>query len=94
MLDEESVRRIIEHMNDDHSDAVLLYVQAFAKKTNAVSAQLVEFDNVGMGIQYQLDNGNQAECRIDFEEPLKIVEQARPVLVKMVGQARALTEQN
>ena len=69
MLDENSVQRIITHMNDDHADAVLLYAKAFAGCDQATSARLVSFDERGMGIQC-MEGGVENNCRVEFELPL------------------------
>ena len=89
MLDQETSDRIIEHMNDDHADAVLLYVQVFAGHADAETARLVEFDAQGMGIRYRGAGGAEAHCRIEFETPLQSGGDARKLLVDMVDQARA-----
>ncbi|MBF2759480.1 MAG: DUF2470 domain-containing protein [Ectothiorhodospiraceae bacterium AqS1] len=87
MLEEETVKGIIEHMNADHADAVLLYVRAFAGHEAATSAQIVSFDEKGMDIAF-VEKGSEGACRIDFEKPLSHAGDARRVLVKMVGDAR------
>ena len=88
MLDQETSNRIIEHMNDDHADAVLLYVQVFAGQADAETARLVEFDAHGMKIRYRRADA-EADCRIEFETPVANGAAARKLLVDMVGQARA-----
>ncbi|WP_025770822.1 DUF2470 domain-containing protein [Thioalkalivibrio sp. HK1] len=87
MLEDEAVKGIIEHLNDDHADAVLLYVRAFAGHDAATSAYIVNFDEKGMGIAF-IENDKEASCRIDFEKPLAHAGEARRVLVDMVGKAR------
>lgn len=87
MLNAEAVARIIEHMNADHADAVLLYVRAFAGQDQATSAQMVDFDAHGMGIDYLKDGGRHS-CRVEFAQPLADAGEARAVLVAMVGEAR------
>ena len=89
MLEERALNRIIEHMNDDHADALLLYVQAFAGHTEATSARLVTFDERGMGIIFSTPDGADSQCRIDFDAPLAHAGEARRVLVEMVDEARA-----
>ena len=89
MLEERALNRIIKHMNDDHADALLLYVQAFAGHTEATSARLVTFDELGMGICFSTSDGAESECRIDFDVPLAHAGEARRVLVEMVDEARA-----
>lgn len=90
MLDDKAVQRIISHMNDDHADAVLMYAQVFAGRTQAVSARLVSFDERGMGILCSEPDG-ETECRVDFDKPLANAGEARQMLVNMVDRARQLS---
>jgi putative heme iron utilization protein len=88
MLDQQAVQRIIGHMNDDHGDAVLLYAKAFAGRVNATSAKLVDFDERGMGIAC-VEGGGETQCRVDFDQPLVDLGDARRVLVALSERARA-----
>ena len=92
MLDQETADSIIEHMNDDHTDAVLLYVQTFGGRGDATSARLVGFDTNGMNIRFSIGGGHESECRIDFETPVKSAGAARRRLVEMAQQARTSLE--
>lgn len=87
MLDEQAVARIIEHMNDDHADALLLYAQAFAGRSTASAAHLVSFDERGMQIRCTED-GRHVDCRVEFDRTLQSAGDARQVLVAMSAQAR------
>lgn len=87
MLDADAVQRIISHMNDDHADAVLLYVQAFAERPQAGEAKMIAIDSHGMDIEY-LEGENELSCRVAFAKPLAHAGEAREVLVAMVRQAR------
>ena len=87
MLDDNAVTRIITHMNEDHADAVLLYVKAFAQRSRASSARMTGIDENGMDIQYTQE-GAEKTCRVDFEQPLGDAGEARRVLVAMADQAR------
>ncbi len=87
MLDRQTIKGIIAHMNEDHADAVLLYVQAFAGHADATSASLVGFDARGMDIRFR-GVGDEADCRIEFESPVDSAGDARRLLVKMAAAAR------
>ncbi len=88
MLNRQTSEQIIEHMNDDHADAVLLYVRVFAERDDADAARLIEFDANGMNIRYRI-GGAESECRIDFDSPVETAGAARRMLVEMAAQARA-----
>lgn len=94
MLDQDSVVRIIEHMNDDHADALLLYVKAFGGESAAVAASLESFDEKGMGIRYRMADGGESACRIEFKSPLTDAREARKILVEMVERARSQLGEN
>ncbi|TVR50776.1 MAG: DUF2470 domain-containing protein [Puniceicoccaceae bacterium] len=81
-------RGIIDHMNDDHADAVLAYSRHFGQLPEASSARLTAIDRSGLDLEVELPEGRRP-LRIDFAQPLESPTQAREVLVEM---ARAAAE--
>ncbi len=79
--------RICQHMNDDHSDAVLVYAQAFGGLKEAIAAQMQAIDATGMDITAQV-NGENVLIRINFDHVLQDSEDAHHTLIAMVRQAR------
>jgi putative heme iron utilization protein len=79
--------RICKHMNDDHSDAVLVYAQVYGKATEAISAKMETIDPEGMNLSVINDSG-QSQIRINFPQPLTSAKEAHHVLVDMLKQAR------
>ncbi len=79
--------RICQHMNDDHSNAVLLYAQAFGGVKEAQAAQMQAIDATGMDINAQV-NGDNVPVRINFNHVLQDSEDAHQTLITMVKQAR------
>lgn len=79
--------RICQHMNDDHSDAVLVYAQAFGGLKEAIAAQMQAIDSTGMDITAQV-NGENVPIRINFDHVLQDSEDAHHTLIAMVKQAR------
>lgn len=79
--------RICQHMNDDHSNAVLLYAQAFGGVKEAQAAQMQAIDATGMDINAQV-NGENVPVRINFDHVLQDSEDAHHTLIAMVKQAR------
>lgn len=88
MLSEEEKSSVIQHMNTDHADAVLAYVQAFSGCTDARSAELVELETHEMTLNVQTCAGDES-TRITLSEPVNTLGDARRVLIKMARDARA-----
>ncbi|BAZ13612.1 hypothetical protein NIES4071_54510 [Calothrix sp. NIES-4071] len=82
--------RICTHMNDDHSDAVLVYAQTFGGLKEAQAAQMQSIDTTGMDITARV-NGENVSIRINFDHVLKDSEDAHHTLIAMVKQARVKT---
>lgn len=79
--------RILDHMNDDHADAVLNYARHFGDKTDARSAKLVDIDQESIFLEAETDAG-QEPLRIQFPQPLATPDEAHVTLVVMAKQAR------
>jgi putative heme iron utilization protein len=78
---------VIEHMNDDHTEANLLYVQALAGLPEATAATLVGIDRYGLTLQATVDTGSRL-ARVAFPEPLTGPDQARPAVIELLTLAR------
>ena len=79
--------RICNHMNEDHSDAVVLYAKTFGGVANATAAQMLSIDSEGMDLTAQV-NGENVPVRIQFDRTLADAEDAHQTLIAMVKQAR------
>ena len=75
------------HMNADHADAVLLYVQAFAAIENATLARMVSIDLIAMTLEYECPEGTGV-ARIVFDPPLTDPQELRARLVALTNEAR------
>ncbi len=82
--------RICKHMNDDHADAVLTYVQVFGNTQAATAAKMESIDPDGMNLTAQVD-GEAVPVRVAFANPLANAQEAHHVLVDMLKQARTST---
>ena len=58
----------IEHLNDDHADALLLMAHALGGHPDATEATCVRIDRYGLDLRLQTPRGI-AETRIAFAEP-------------------------
>ena len=81
--------RIIEHMNDDHADALVAYCQVFANLENVESARMVGVDRYGMDIMATHTDGAQRAARVAFPAPVNAVEDVRAATVALLREARA-----
>jgi putative heme iron utilization protein len=79
--------RICKHMNEDHSDAVLLYAKIFGNTTDAESATLESVDTNGMNLSANV-GGSSIPLRIGFDHALEDSEDAHHTLIEMVKQAK------
>ena len=83
----EQVAAMVSHMNDDHADSVLLYVDAYSDVKGASAARLVSIDAAGMDIQAAVD-GRDVAVRIGFEKRLETAKDAHLTLVSLSKRAR------
>lgn len=83
--------RICQHMNEDHSDAIVLYAQVFGKITQTTSAQMLSIDAQGMDLTAKI-NEETIPVRIQFDHVLADAEDAHQTLISMVKQARVISQ--
>jgi heme iron utilization protein len=82
----DSAAEIIRHMNDDHSDALLLLAKAFAG-IEAQEAKMTAVDRLGFNVRLKTPERMRG-ARIAFLHEVANPQQTREVLVQMVQQAR------
>lgn len=81
--------RICQHMNEDHTDAVVLYAKVFGNSPEAEAAQMLAIDPQGMDLSVTVP-AEIAPIRIAFDHPLKDAEDAHYTLIEMIKQARKI----
>lgn len=86
-LDPLSAKRAIDHMNDDHADALLRYAHHFGKRTDAKTARMTSLNEVGFSIEITTEY-SQVELQIPFKAPLTCEKDAHTMLVSMAVEAR------
>ena len=79
---------IIAHMNDDHTEAMVLYCKAFSKATDATAAHMTGVDRYGFEMSAVTGQGPRP-IRLAFAEPVSTSEEVRAALVVMLKDARA-----
>jgi putative heme iron utilization protein len=79
---------IVEHMNDDHRDANLLYVQRLAGLATATDASMVGVDRYGITLRADTPEGPRM-ARLPFAAPIGSVDEARPAVIALLDDARS-----
>ncbi len=82
----DSASEIIQHMNQDHLDALVLLAKQFTK-IDAEAAAMTSVDRLGM--QVRIKAGEEFYSRrIGFIREVANTQECRKVIVEMVGIAR------
>ncbi len=76
--------RMIEHMNDDHLDACLLYAQHYLGIGSATSASMTDITRSTMTLDIESGDGTSRTETYAFERQLTSVEDAALFLARMV----------
>lgn len=79
---------ILEHMNADHSDALVSYARAFTRAAEAEEVVMTAVDRLGLELLVTTERG-PCPARIAFDAPTETPEAARKALVALVRAARA-----
>ena len=80
------IDRMCNHMNKDHSEAVLTYAKHFGQQTDAEAATMVALDENGMDLEI-IVNAASKTLRIPFPTTLGNAQDAHTVLVDMMKEA-------
>jgi len=79
---------ILEHMNQDHADALPLYCQAFSRVADVQKATMTSIDRLGFEMSVVTGAGTRT-VRLAFPEPIASKADARRALVGLLRAARA-----
>jgi len=92
-LDDKAVAAITSHMNQDHSDALVLYLRVYGKiNTSSIAdVRMTNIDETGLDISYS-SAGEVNKVRINyvecgFDSTVDCRQAARAMLVQMVNEA-------
>jgi putative heme iron utilization protein len=80
------IAQICEHMNDDHSDSLVLYAKVFGKCDGALGARLRAFDADGIDLDVETGDGER-RTRILFDHAVQDADDARVTLIAMAREA-------
>lgn len=78
---------IIEHMNEDHGEAMVAYARVFGGVADATGARMMGCDRYGFEMLVEHPSGKQA-VRLGFGETTDTPEAVRKAMVRMVAEAR------
>jgi putative heme iron utilization protein len=78
---------IVDHMNEDHVDAMVMFCQAFTRATDTTTATMTSVDRYGFEISAQTGRGPRP-IRLAFSAPIATPEDARREMVALVRRAR------
>lgn len=84
----EGAERAIDHLNDDHADALLEMAQALGGCPEATAARCLDADRTGLDLLVQTPAGER-EVRVSYEEPIEDPAGLRKATVKLAQKARA-----
>ncbi|MEM9884840.1 MAG: DUF2470 domain-containing protein [Bacteroidota bacterium] len=84
------VTNAVEHMNDDHRDAMIDILQAFCDADWVVDAEMLHFDREKIKIRGLGEADKTADFEVAYDQPLTTAKEFRPVLIGMLKQARAM----
>lgn len=85
-LNAEAVASILEHMNDDHADAIAQYARTFGGVTDVLGASMTGLDATGMDLEVDTPAGRRAS-RIPFDHVLADADDAHHTLIRMARPA-------
>ena len=81
---------IVEHMNDDHADALVAYCQVFGGRPATGSAEMVSVDRYGFTMLAVDEGGSdKTAVRIAFGRQVDTVGAVRAAMIKLLHEARA-----
>jgi putative heme iron utilization protein len=84
-------KHILDHMNKDHTSAILAYCQAFSKAGEVPEATMTGIDRYGFEMSAKTEKGPRP-IRVAFDAAIGDAKEARTQLVELAKRARAQTE--
>ena len=78
---------IIEHMNDDHRDAMTILCKKMSKAIDTTDATMVSIDRYGFEMSAVTSDGNRP-IRLAFDNEISTSDEARMEIISLVKRAR------
>ena len=80
---------IIEHMNDDHAEALVLYCRTFGDRPDTAAARMVTVDRYGFAmLARDAPDGDETAVRLPFGRRVDTTNEVRAVMIELLRQAR------
>jgi heme iron utilization protein len=79
--------RAIDHLNEDHADALLEMAQALGGCPEATAARCLDADRTGLDLLVETPTG-ETEVRVNYDEPIEEPAGLRKATVKLAQKAR------
>jgi putative heme iron utilization protein len=84
----EGAERAVNHLNEDHDDALLEMAQALGGAPEATAARCLDADRTGLDLLVQTPDGER-EVRVSYEEPIEEPAGLRKATVRLAQKARS-----
>lgn len=82
--------QIIEHMNDDHAEAQVLYCRVFGGRPDTAEARMVTVDRYGFAmLASDTPGGDATAVRLPFGKQVDTVNDVRAAMIDLLKRARA-----
>jgi putative heme iron utilization protein len=78
----------VNHINEDHKDALLDIFKAFHKTIVITDVTLLSYDKNEMHVEANADSDQPERFSIPFPRPLETAQDFRPVLIAMLNDVR------
>ena len=78
---------VIEHMNEDHADAMVAYCQAFSRASDTTAATMTGLDRYGFEMSAETGQGPRP-IRLAFAAPITSGDNARQEMIRLLQLAR------
>lgn len=85
----EGAARAIDHLNEDHADALLNMARALGECPQASAARCLDADRAGLDLLAQTPAG-EVEVRVPYEEPIESPGGLRKATVALAQRAREI----
>ncbi|MEM0994083.1 MAG: DUF2470 domain-containing protein [Bacteroidota bacterium] len=83
----------VEHMNEDHRDAMVDMLQAFHRAEWVTDAEMLHFNREKMKIRGLGVADKTEDFEIAYDQPLQEAKAFRPVLIELLKKARKMLEE-
>ena len=80
---------ILEHMNNDHADALVIYAKTFGNAPQATGATMLTCDRYGFDMLIEAPDGKHA-VRVPFGESIDTPDAVRQAMIRLVAEGRKL----